>query len=67
MKLPAVNFLWPEFLWLMLLLPLLVLWYWWLLRRRRYHPQEYPPHDYHTRNEPLHMFSPVCQGWCCLT
>ncbi|NJS35967.1 MAG: VWA domain-containing protein [Brachymonas sp.] len=35
LKLPGVNFLWPEFLWLMLLLPLLVLWYMWLLKRRR--------------------------------
>jgi len=35
MNLPAVNFVWPEFLWLLLLMPLLVLWYWWLLRRRR--------------------------------
>jgi Ca-activated chloride channel homolog len=34
-KLPAVNFLWPEFLWLLLALPLLVLLYWWLLKRRR--------------------------------
>jgi hypothetical protein len=36
---------------------------WWLLRRRRCHPQECLPHDHHTRNEPLHIFSPVCQGW----
>jgi Ca-activated chloride channel homolog len=35
LKLPGVNFLWPEFLWLMLLLPVLVLWYLWLLKRRR--------------------------------
>jgi Ca-activated chloride channel family protein len=30
-----VTFLWPQFLWLLLALPLLVLLYWWLLRRRR--------------------------------
>ena len=30
-----VNFLWPQFLWLLLILPLLVLLYWWLLRRRK--------------------------------
>ena len=30
-----VSFLWPQFLWLLLLLPLLVLLYGWLLRRRR--------------------------------
>lgn len=35
MNIPGVNFLWPEFLWLLLLLPLLVLWYMWLLKRRR--------------------------------
>jgi Ca-activated chloride channel homolog len=35
LKLPAVNFIWPEFLWLLLLLPVLVLFYWWLLRRKR--------------------------------
>jgi Ca-activated chloride channel homolog len=35
MTIPGVNFLWPEFLWLLLLLPLLVLWYVWLLKRRR--------------------------------
>jgi Ca-activated chloride channel homolog len=35
MSIPGVNFLWPEFLWLLLLLPFLVLWYWWLLGRRR--------------------------------
>jgi Ca-activated chloride channel family protein len=37
MNIPGVNFLWPEFLWLLLLLPLLVLWYLWLLERRRKH------------------------------
>lgn len=30
-----VHFLWPQFLWSLLALPLLVLLYWWLLRRRR--------------------------------
>ena len=30
-----VSFLWPQLLWLLLILPLLVLLYWWLLRRRR--------------------------------
>jgi len=30
-----VTFLWPQFLWLLGLLPLMVLLYWWLLRRRR--------------------------------
>lgn len=30
-----MNFLWPEFLWLLLALPLLVLLYVWLLRRRK--------------------------------
>jgi Ca-activated chloride channel homolog len=30
-----MNFLWPEFLWLLLLLPLLVLLYVWLLRRKK--------------------------------
>jgi Ca-activated chloride channel homolog len=30
-----VTFLWPQFLWLLIALPLLVLLYWWLLRRRR--------------------------------
>jgi Ca-activated chloride channel homolog len=30
-----VSFLWPELLWLMLLVPLLVLVYWWLLRRKK--------------------------------
>ena len=32
---PPITFLWPEFLWLLALLPLLVLLYVWLLRRRR--------------------------------
>ena len=31
----AMNFLWPEFLWLLLALPLLVLLYVWLLRRKK--------------------------------
>src|SRR5690606_4445894 len=31
-----VTFIWPQFLWLLLALPLLVLIYWWLLRRRRH-------------------------------
>lgn len=31
-----VIFIWPQFLWLLLALPLLVLIYWWLLRRRRH-------------------------------
>jgi Ca-activated chloride channel homolog len=31
----AMSFLWPQFLWLMLALPLLLLGYAWLLRRRR--------------------------------
>lgn len=35
MNLPPVTFLWPQFLWLLLALPLLVLLYWWLLRRRK--------------------------------
>jgi Ca-activated chloride channel homolog len=38
MNLPAsipMTFLWPQFLWLLLLLPLLVLLYVWLLRRRK--------------------------------
>ncbi len=35
MNIPGVNFLWPQFLWLLLLLPLLVLLYAWLLKRRR--------------------------------
>jgi Ca-activated chloride channel homolog len=35
MKFPGVNFLWPEFLWLLIALPLLVVWYLWLLKRRR--------------------------------
>lgn len=30
-----VTFLWPQFLWLLLLLPVLVLLYWWLLHRKR--------------------------------
>ncbi|MGM9426030.1 VWA domain-containing protein [Hydrogenophaga sp. MI9] len=30
-----VNFLWPQFLWLLAALPVLVLLYWWILRRRR--------------------------------
>src|SRR5688572_4345096 len=30
-----MNFLWPQFLWLLLLAPLLVLLYLWLLRRRK--------------------------------
>ncbi|MFC3682857.1 VWA domain-containing protein [Hydrogenophaga luteola] len=30
-----VNFLWPQFLWLLAVLPLLVLLYWWILRRRK--------------------------------
>jgi Ca-activated chloride channel family protein len=30
-----MTFLWPQFLWALLLLPLLVLLYWWLMRRRR--------------------------------
>ncbi len=30
-----VSFLWPQFLWALLLLPALVLLYWWLMRRRR--------------------------------
>lgn len=34
-NLPPVNFLWPQFLWLLLALPLLVLLYWWLQRRRK--------------------------------
>jgi Ca-activated chloride channel homolog len=42
MKFPTVNFLWPEFLWLMLALPLLVLLYMWLLRRRRKAAVAYP-------------------------
>lgn len=35
MKDLPVNFLWPEFLWLLAVLPLLVLLYWWILRRRK--------------------------------
>ena len=30
-----MNFLWPEFLWLLAALPLLVLLYVWLLRRKK--------------------------------
>jgi Ca-activated chloride channel family protein len=30
-----MNFLWPDFLWTLLALPLLVLLYWWLLHRRK--------------------------------
>ena len=33
--LPQPNFLWPQFLWLLLLLPLLVLLYLWLQRRKK--------------------------------
>jgi len=32
---PQPSFLWPQFLWLLLALPLLVLLYWWLQRRRK--------------------------------
>ena len=32
---PAMTFLWPEMLWLLIVLPLLVLLYVWLLRRRK--------------------------------
>ncbi|WP_051237109.1 VWA domain-containing protein [Ottowia thiooxydans] len=32
---PQPNFLWPQFLWLLLVLPLLVLLYWWLMRRKK--------------------------------
>jgi Ca-activated chloride channel family protein len=35
MKELPVNFLWPQFLWLLAVLPLLVLLYWWILRRRK--------------------------------
>jgi len=35
MKDLPVNFLWPELLWLLAVLPLLVLLYWWILRRRK--------------------------------
>ena len=35
MKALPFSFLWPQFLWLLLILPLLVLLYWWLLRRRK--------------------------------
>ena len=31
-----ITFIWPQFLWLLLALPLLVLIYWWILRRRRH-------------------------------
>jgi Ca-activated chloride channel family protein len=34
-KLPLPTFLWPEFLWLLLAIPLLVLVYIWLLRRKK--------------------------------
>jgi Ca-activated chloride channel family protein len=30
-----ISFLWPQFLWALLVLPVLVLLYWWLMRRRR--------------------------------
>jgi Ca-activated chloride channel family protein len=30
-----ITFLWPDFLWLLLAVPLLVLGYWWLLRRKK--------------------------------
>jgi Ca-activated chloride channel family protein len=36
-----MNFLWPNALWLMLLMPLLVLAYLWLLRRRKKNPLSY--------------------------
>ena len=32
---PPINFLWPEMLWALLVLPVLVLLYVWLLRRRK--------------------------------
>jgi Ca-activated chloride channel homolog len=35
MNIPGVNFLWPEFLWALLLLPLMVVLYLWLLKRRK--------------------------------
>jgi len=35
MKDLPLTFLWPQFLWLLVLVPLLVLGYWWLLRRKR--------------------------------
>lgn len=35
MKDLPVNFLWPQLLWLLIVLPLLVLLYWWILRRRK--------------------------------
>lgn len=34
-SIPQPSFLWPQFLWLLLALPLLVLLYWWLTRRRK--------------------------------
>jgi Ca-activated chloride channel homolog len=34
-KLPLPTFLWPEFLWLLLAIPVLVLIYIWLLRRKK--------------------------------
>jgi Ca-activated chloride channel family protein len=34
-NLPPVTFLWPQFLWLLLALPMLILLYWWLLRRKK--------------------------------
>ena len=42
MNIPGVNFLWHEFLWLMLLLPLVVMLYVWLLSRRRKAAVAYP-------------------------
>jgi Ca-activated chloride channel family protein len=36
-----MNFLWPQFLWLLLLAPLLVILYVWLLRRRKKHVLRY--------------------------
>ncbi len=35
MKPIPVSFLWPDLLWLLVLVPLLVLVYWWLLRRKK--------------------------------
>ncbi len=35
MKPVPVSFLWPDLLWLLVLVPLLVLVYWWLLRRKK--------------------------------
>jgi Ca-activated chloride channel homolog len=35
MNIPGVNFLWPEILWALLLLPLMVVLYLWLLKRRK--------------------------------